>query len=244
MNAKPPLNQPDGPPPKVVSEPTLKRLPLYHRFLKEWQAAGHATVSCTDIGQDLALDPTQVRKDLESVGVAGRPRIGYILANVTGELEKFLGWNNVHEAFLVGAGSMGSALLGYRKFEQCGLKIVSAFDLDPSKIGTKIHGKHVLPLEKLPNLAQRMHVLIGILTVPAPAAQAVADLMVAGGIRAIWNFAPIRLRAPEHVIVHNEDLYCSLAALSQKLFAALQNRPQITAPQTGTATARSPQINR
>lgn len=238
MNSQPPSQRPDGPPPKIVSEPTLKRLPLYHRFLKEWQAAGHETVSCTDIGQDLELDPTQVRKDLESVGVVGRPRIGYLVANVTGELEKFLGWNNVHDAFLVGAGSMGSALLGYRKFEQCGLKIVTAFDLDPLKIGAKIHGKHVLPLAKLPNLAQRMHILIGIITVPGAAAQAVADLMVDGGIRAIWNFAPIRLHTPAHVIVHNEDLYCSLATLSQKLLAALQSRPQPTALKTRTATAR------
>jgi redox-sensing transcriptional repressor len=221
---------------KVVSEPTLKRLPLYHRFLKEWQAAGHETVSCTDIGQDLELDPTQVRKDLEAVGAVGRPRIGYVLANLTGELEQFLGWNNVNDAFLVGAGSMGSALLGYRKFEQCGLKIVTAFDRDASKIGTRIHGKHVLPLEKLPNLAERMHILIGIITVPAGEAQAVADLMVQGGIRAIWNFAPIRLHVPPHVIVHNEDLYCSLAALSQKLFGTLQIKQPTTDLKTKAAT--------
>lgn len=209
---------------RIVPEPTLKRLPLYHRFLKEWQSAGHETVSCTDIGQDLGLDPTQVRKDLESVGVVGRPRIGYVSSSLAGELEQFLGWNNVNDAFLVGAGSMGSALLGYRKFEQCGLKIVAAFDSDPSKVGTEIHGKHVLPLEKLSNLVERMHILIGIITVPASEAQAVADLMIAGGIRALWNFAPVRLHAPETVILHNEDLYCSLAALSQKLFATLQGR--------------------
>jgi redox-sensing transcriptional repressor len=149
-----------------------------------------------------------------------------VLANVIAEVEQFLGWNNVNDAFLVGAGNLGSALLGYRKFEQCGLKIVTAFDLDPSKISTRIHGKHVLPLDKLPNLAQRMHILIGIITVPAAEAQAVADLMVEGGIRAIWNFAPIRLRTREHVIVHNEDLHCSLATLSQKLFATLQSKPQ------------------
>jgi len=210
---------------KVVPEPTLKRLPLYHRFLKEWAEAGHETVSCTDIGQSLNLDPTQVRKDLEWVGAVGRPRIGYGVATLAAELETFLGWNNVNEAYLVGAGSMGSALLGYRKFEQYGLKIVAAFDMDPSKIGTRIHGKHVLALEKLPQLAQRMHILIGIITVPAMEAQAVADLMVAGGIRAIWNFAPIRLHAPDHVIIHDEDLYCSLASLSQKLFATLQSKP-------------------
>ena len=133
---------------RIVSEPTLKRLPLYHRFLKELQTAGRETVSCTDIGRDLDLDPTQVRKDLESVGIVGRPRIGYFLVKVIDGLEQFLGWKNTNDAFLVGAGSMGSALLGYHKFEQCGLKIVTAFDLDPSKIGTRIHGKHVLPLRQ------------------------------------------------------------------------------------------------
>ncbi|HEV2438062.1 MAG TPA: redox-sensing transcriptional repressor Rex [Verrucomicrobiae bacterium] len=225
---------------KAVPEPTLRRLPLYHRFLKDLRAVHREFVSCTDIGLELDLDPTQIRKDLESVGVVGRPRIGYVLADVINGLEAFLGWKNVNDAFLVGAGSMGSALLGYRKFEQCGLKIVAAFDLDPSKIGTQIHGKHVLPLSKLTDLARRMHILIGIITVPAMEAQGVADLMVAGGIRAIWNFAPVRLRVADQVIVHNEDLYCSLAALSQKLFKPLQSaapqrqakakRPGVAAP--------------
>jgi len=211
--------------PKTVSEPTLRRLPLYHRFLKDLEDSGKESVSCTDIGLELDLDPTQVRKDLEAVGIEGRPRVGYLLANVIEGLEQFLGWKNVHDAFLVGAGSMGSALLGYRKFEQCGLKIVAAFDSDTAKISSQIHGKHVLPLSKLSNLARRMHILIGIITVPAEGAQAVADLMIEGGIRAIWNFAPVRLRVPQHVIVHNEDLYCSLASLSQKLFKTLQADP-------------------
>ena len=215
---------------KRVSEPTLRRLPLYHRVLKDLLAAGETTVSCTDIGQELDLDPTQIRKDLESVGVVGRPRIGYLLDNVIESLEQFLGWKNVTEAFLVGAGSMGSALLGYRKFEQCGLKIVAAFDTDRSKTGRRIHDKHVLPLAKLTNLAMRMHILIGIITVPAAEAQAVADLMVAGGIRAIWNFAPVRLKVPPRIIVHSEDLYCSLASLSQKLSLALQTDAPVPAP--------------
>jgi redox-sensing transcriptional repressor len=230
MNTAKQEGRADGTPARTVSEPTLKRLPLYHRFLKEWQAADRQTVSCTDIGLDLDLDPTQVRKDLEAVGIVGRPRIGYVPTNVIEELERFLGWKNVNDAFLVGAGSMGSALLGYHKFEQCGLKIVAAFDLDPSKIGTRIHGKHVLLMSKLPDLARRMHILIGIVTVPAAEAQAVADLMVAGGIRAIWNFAPMRLRVPGQVIVHNEDLYCSLASLSQKLFKSLQVDQVTSAP--------------
>ena len=109
---------------KAVPEPTLKRLPLYHRFLKDWQQSGRESVSCTDIGAELKLDPTQVRKDLEAAGIGGRPRIGYATAAVVDGIERFLGWKKVSEAFLVGAGSMGSALLGYRKFEECGLKIL------------------------------------------------------------------------------------------------------------------------
>lgn len=210
---------------KSVSEPTLKRLPLYHRFLKELQQAGRETVSCTEIGNELKLDPTQVRKDLEATGLVGRPRIGYSVPGVVEGIEEFLGWKKVNEAFLVGAGSMGSALLGYRKFEDYGLKIVAAFDADRAKVGRKIHGKHVLALERVTDLAQRMHVLIGIITVPATEAQAVAERLVAGGIRAIWNFAPVRLHVPDNVIVHNEDLYCSLASLSQKLAREMQAEP-------------------
>lgn len=206
----------------AVPEPTLRRMPLYHRFLKELQARGADKVSCTEIGQELKLDPTQVRKDLEYIGVPGRPRIGYQLNPLVEGLEHFLGWNNINEAFLVGAGNLGAALLGYPRFSDYGLNIIAAFDTDPQKIGQSIHNKEVLPLSKLPNLARRMHILIGVITVPDRAAQEVADLMVAGGIMAIWNFAPVQLRVPEGVIVHNENLYCSLASLSQKLAYALR----------------------
>ena len=224
---------------RIVSEPTLRRLPLYHRLLKEFEVEGRTRVSCTDIAAALGLDSTQVRKDLEAAGVTGRPRIGYQLVNIITGIEEFLGWRKVTEAFLVGAGSMGAALMGYRKFEDCGLRIVAAFDADPSKVGTRIHGKHVLPLAKLSNLAERMHILIGIISVPAAEAQGVADLLVAGGIRAIWNFAPVRLRVPEHIIVHNEDLYCSLASLSQKLSEALRREAAAPLPVARGATAKA-----
>ena len=202
---------------KVVPEPTLRRLPLYHRFLKQVQDEGREGVSCTHIGQALGLDPTQVRKDIEATGAVGRPKVGYVVRELVDSIEKFLGWDNITEAFLIGAGSLGAALLGYGRFQQCGLNIVAAFDTDPKKIGQKIHDRHILPLKKLPNLMQRMHIHIGIITVPAAVAQEVANLLVDGGVRAIWNFAPLRLKVPDSVIVHNEDLYCSLAALSQKL---------------------------
>lgn len=210
---------------KAIPEPTLRRLPLYHRLLKELPEEAAPAISCTEIGRQLNLDPTQVRKDLEMAGLTGKPRVGYPVAETLEGIAAFLGWEFAREAVLVGAGSLGSALLGYRKFEECGLRIVAAFDRDPSKIGARIHGKVVLESGRLPELARRMGVLIGIITVPAPEAQLVADMMVEGGIRAIWNFAPIQLATPDTVIIHNEDLYCSLAALSQKLMLQLKARP-------------------
>jgi redox-sensing transcriptional repressor len=206
-----------APQPRQVSEATLRRLPLYHRYLKTLANEPTGTISCTKIGLALSFDPTQVRKDIEVTSIVGRPKVGYLVADLTTAIEKFLGWDNTRDAFLVGAGSLGAALMGYQKFSECGLQIVAAFDTDPAKVGTQIHGRHVLPLDQLIDLVQRMHIAIGIITVPAPGAQHVADLLVRGGIRAIWNFAPVQLTVPADVIVRNEDLYCSLAALSQKL---------------------------
>jgi len=199
----------------VVPEPTLRRLPLYHRFLKLLPM--EQAVSCTRIGAELGLDPTQVRKDVEFTGIVGRPKVGYLVFDLVKAIERFLGWDNLSEAFLVGAGSLGAALLGYGKFEAYGMKIVAAFDADEHKVGTQVHGKLVLSMGELVDLAERMHVPIGIITVPAAVAQEVAEMMVAGGMQAIWNFAPVQLNVPKDVIVRNEDLYCSLAALSQKL---------------------------
>jgi redox-sensing transcriptional repressor len=165
-----------------------------------------------------------VRKDLEMTGIVGKPRVGYPVPALLAAIEQFLGFNNANEAFLVGAGSMGAALIGYNKFQEYGLRIVGAFDNDPAKIGRAVHGKTIMPLEQLPTMARELHILIGIVTVPASAAQEVAERMMSGGIRAIWNFAPVRLRVPDNIILHNEDLYCSLASFSQKVAQALRNR--------------------
>ncbi len=210
---------------KPIALASLRRLPAYHHFLKNLQAKGTPFVSSILIGRELRLDPTQVRKDLEITEITGRPKVGYPVAGLIRAIEEFLGWNNSHDAFLAGAGSLGRALLGYEKFRQCGLNIMAAFDTDPAKIGTEVAGRHVLPLEMLPGLARRMNIHIGIVTVPAAAAQDVAGLMVDGGILAIWNFAPVSLSLPERIIVQNEDLYRSLAGLSFRLAQRLLEHP-------------------
>ncbi len=212
---------------KSVPEPTLRRLPMYYRYLKELQKEHWSSVSCTNIGEEFRFEPTQVRKDLEMTGIVGKPRVGYPVAALIAAIKQFLGFNNVNEAFLVGAGSMGSALIGYNKFQEYGLNIVQVFDNDPSKIGKQVHGKTILALDKLPEMARQMRILIGIIAVPAAAAQDVTDLMLSGGICALWNFAPARLQVPDSIIVHNEDLYCSLASLSQKVAQALRSREKV-----------------
>jgi len=200
-----------------IPQPSLRRLPQYHHYLVELEAKGTTQVSCSMIGRDLSLIPVQVRKDLQYTGIIGKPKTGYSVSALILAIETFLGWNNINEAFLVGAGNLGTALLGHERFSQFGMRIVAAFDTDPAKIGQWIHDKAVLPLEQLSDLAPRMSIHLGIITTPAEVAQAVADEMVKGGIQAIWNFAPMKLRVPEHIIVHNEDLYNSLASLSWKL---------------------------
>jgi len=200
-----------------IPQPSLRRLPQYHHYLEDLEAQGIHQISCSVIGRDLGLVPVQVRKDLQYTGIVGKPKTGYSVSELIQAIETFLGWNNVNEAFLVGVGNLGTALLGHERFTQFGLRIVAAFDTNPVKVGQWIHDKAVLSLDKLADLAPRMSIHLGIITTPADVAQSVADEMIKGGIQAIWNFAPVKLKVPEHIIVHNEDLYNSLASLSWKL---------------------------
>jgi redox-sensing transcriptional repressor len=185
--------------------------------LVELAARGVTQVSCSVIGRDLNCIPVQIRKDLQYTGITGRPKTGYSVSELIETIEVFLGWNNVNEAILVGAGHLGRALLGHERFTKFGLRIVAAFDVSPTTIGERIYDRVVLPMDKMADLARLMSIHLGIITCPAEVAQGVADDMVGAGIQAIWNFAPVRLKVPSLVFVHNEDLYSSLASLSWKL---------------------------
>jgi redox-sensing transcriptional repressor len=202
---------------KTAGVPTLKRLPLYLRLLRQMKAAGEEYASGAVVARELGLDPIVVRKDLAITGAVGRPRLGFHMDEIIPAIEDFLGWSNTSDAFLAGVGNLGTALLGYQGFEQHGMCIVAAFDANPEIIGQKIHGKTILNINKLPTLAKRMHVQIGIITATASVAQGIADTMIAGGIRGIWNFTPAKLNVPKHVILQREDLASSLAVLSHRL---------------------------
>ena len=203
-------------PPSMVPIPTLRRLPRYYQYLAQLRDAGQEQVSAAHMAEVLGVHHTQVRKDLAITGSQGRPKTGHRVAELMASIESFLHWDNHSEAFLVGAGSLGTALLKYPGFEQAGARIVAAFDQDPAKAGTKVGDIPILPMDKLASLTTRMHIGIGILTVPAEAAQATADLMVQAGMRAIWNFAPVTLDLPDDVAVENLELFTSLSLLLRK----------------------------
>ncbi len=203
--------------------PTVRRLPMYLHLLKELDTQGREFVSSTHIGEKLGLDSVQVRKDLASTGIVGKPKIGFYVPALIGAIESYLGWDNSKDAFLIGVGSLGSALLGYAGFEKRGLNIIAAFDNDPNKVGNSIRGVEVLSLDKLPDLAERMNIHLGILTVPMESAQEIADVMVLAGIRGIWNFTQTYLQVPDSVFVQDEDLAAGLAVLSVRLARALKS---------------------
>lgn len=215
---------------KAIAEPSLRRLPTYLRILSDMEAEGLARVSCTDLAQRLAQDATQVRKDLNAVGVQGTPRIGFPVQQLRAAIIDFLGWNNLDEAFLVGAGNLGTALTAYEGFRMAGLRIIAAFDTDPAKVGQSVNGVKIFPVAKLANMAQRLHVHIGIVAVPARAAQEVADALILAGIPGIWNFAPRKLIAPRGVVIENADLTPSFAALTAKLKPLLANMTKENLP--------------
>ena len=209
------------------SIPTIRRLPLYLSVLKCVAQAGHRTISSSFIAKELKLEPIQVRKDLSSTGMTGQPRIGFSVPQLIDVLEDFLGYRNLKDAFIVGAGNLGVALMGYKGFKEYGIKIAVAFDTASDKIGTEVNGIEILHIDRLPNLIGRMHINIGIITVPDSMAQNVADVMVNAGVKAVWNFSSTKLNVPDDVIVERVDLVASLAALSSKLKISLAEKESL-----------------
>ena len=200
--------------------PSIQRLPVYLRFLKEQRLRGETGVSCTKIAEELGQLSVQVRKDLAITGISGRPKVGYKIDDLINAVEEFLGWNSKTRAFLVGAGSLGSAILGYQGFSSFGLEVVAAFDTNREKLGTTIHGCPVHHIDELTCMGLDKKIDIGILTVPASSAAAVAKLLVDVGVRGIWNYTPVRLELPEHIVCEQVKLSASFAVLSRALITS------------------------
>ncbi|MBQ8284138.1 MAG: redox-sensing transcriptional repressor Rex [Clostridia bacterium] len=203
----------------TISKATLARMPLYLHFLQEENSKGAQYISSTVIAQNISVSSVLVRKDLALVSSeAGRPRLGFAISRLIVDIEKFLGYDNLSDAIIVGAGGLGRAFLGYEGFKNNGLQIVAAFDVSEKLIGSQVAGKRILPLSEMKTFVEENKIKIGIITVPKTAAQDVLNQMIDSGIKAVWNFAPAPLRAPKEVVLKTEDLAASLAMLAGKLY--------------------------
>ncbi len=202
---------------KAASLPTIRRLPAYLQVIRQAEQDGVLVISGTTIAEELELEPIQVRKDLAVTGIVGKPRVGYVVKDLIASLEHFLRWDQTHTAIVIGAGHLGTALLGHTEFRKNGLNICAAFDSDPARIGKKFHGIKVLDPELMAEFIPANDVTLAIIAVPNHEAQDVCAAAVMAGIKCIWNFTSMKLRAPEgvaDVLIQKEDISSGYAVLS------------------------------
>ena len=200
-----------------VPEPTLRRLPWYLSDIKLMKEKGEQYVSSTQISKEINIDASQIAKDLSYVNIFGRTRVGYNIDALIEVLESFLGFTNMHKAFLFGVGSLGAALLRDSGLHHFGLEIVAAFDVNPELVGKDLNGIPIFHSDDFEAKMKEYDVNIGVLTVPINIAQEITDKMVDGGIKAVWNFTPFRIRVPENIVVQNTSLYAHLAVMFNRL---------------------------
>ena len=204
--------------PHTLNQLVVERLMHYYHLVAdqiESQSSGH--VSSAQIAQLLEMDDTLVRKDLASIGVRGRPRIGFSTAELLRAVRETPGFNERYRSVIVGAGRLGGAIASYGGFGKYGLDIVALFDADPARVGETLGGAIVQPIDSLESVVRDHRVHLAVLTVPADAAQGLAERLVEAGIRAIWNFAPRSLVVPSNVFVRHEHISVGLAELAYYL---------------------------
>lgn len=200
-----------------ISEAVVRRLPIYLRYLNELSMKNVMTVSSQDLGQKLDLNPAQIRKDLAYFGEFGKKGIGYDVAYLIEKIRQILNLDKQNPVVLVGAGNLGRALSNYNVYLSDQMKIVAVFDASPDKIGQTINNLQVKPMEELIPTVRKLGVRIGIITVPASEAQNVANQFIEAGVEAILNFAPVIIKVPPEVRVHNADFTADLQSLAYYL---------------------------
>ncbi|NDV56123.1 redox-sensing transcriptional repressor Rex [Parabacteroides sp. 52] len=200
-----------------VPEPTLRRLPWYLAFVKLLKGRGETFVSSTQVAKEINVDASQVAKDLSYINISGKTRVGYDIDALIAVLEDFLGFTAQHKAFIFGVGSLGGALLQDSGLNQYGVEIIAGFDIRKELTGKDINGIPVFHISEFPQKQKEYKATIGILTVPVENAQEITDQVIAGGIKALWNFTPFRIRVPEHIVVQNTSMYAHLAVMYNRL---------------------------
>jgi len=204
----------------AVPAPAVRRLSLYLRELELLLANGRTTISSKELGQSLGYTDAQVRKDLAYFGQFGHPGIGYRVNELIARIRSILGTDRIWKALVVGAGNLGQALASYRGFLKKGFQIVAVFDNDPDRIGQSIGGSPgliVRPFDRLAETVRELSIELGIVAVPADAAQRVAGQLVGAGIKGILNFAPTSITVPDRVALATVDLSVHLEQIAFRI---------------------------
>lgn len=202
-----------------VPEPTLRRLPWYLAHVSLLNSQGVPYISSTALAKDINVDASQIAKDLSVLGIKGKTRIGYEVPTLEKALLDFLGFGIPHSAVIMGAGSLGAALIADNGLANFGLNIVAGFDVNPQIAGKVICNVPVMLPDRAPEVIKRTNAEIGIIAVPAEAAQTVANQLVDAGIHALWNFTPVRLLTHNDVVIVNTSIYAHLAVMYNRLDA-------------------------
>lgn len=204
---------------KGISKAVVKRLPRYYRYLGELLEDGVERISSGELSERMKVTASQIRQDLNNFGGFGQQGYGYNVRYLYEEIGKILGLDRVHKMIIVGAGNLGQALANYASFERSGFKTIGLFDINPSLKGKSVRGVAVRMADELPAFIREHEVEIAALTLPKTEAMEMADVLVANGVKAIWNFAhtDLNLNLPSDVVVENVHLSESLMRLSYNL---------------------------
>ena len=215
----PDSGDPNIPVPKAV----VSRLSLYLRELSHLIRDGHKTTSSTQLGERLGLTDAQIRKDLAYFGQFGYPGIGYRCDELVTEIRRILGTDRDWAVGIVGLGNLGTALIGHQGFAEQGFRVTAAFETDAAKVGMTLGGVPVYHIDQLSEVVKKDGIRLGILAVPAKAAQPVAQRLVEAGVEGILNFAPVTLSLPPTVSRVAVDLAIELEQLSFAVVNRLKN---------------------
>ena len=202
---------------KDLPVPAIRRLPLYLSFLKSYEKNDTNHISAPEIAKELHIDSTQITKDFSYLNVKGKTKIGYETNTLISVIEDYLGYHRLRKAFIVGVGSLGVALIKYGEFHDEGMDIIAGFDIDTGIVENNNFDLELFHINKLKERFDKTPVDIGIIAVPAIQAQKIADKMIGCGIKAIWNFSPTPLSAPDNIIVENTSIDSSLAMIKWRL---------------------------
>ncbi len=200
-----------------ISDAVIRRLPGYYRYLRDLEKIGITRISSQELGARMGLTASQIRQDINCFGTLGQQGYGYNVAELRAHIGSILGLGQKYELIIVGAGNIGQAVAWYPGFSQRGFEPIAMFDVKPDMIGRVIRGVPVYNVTELRAYLAEHPALIGVVSTPARVAQQVAQQMIEGGVRAIWNFAPIDLKVPANVVVNNVHLTDSLLVLTYRL---------------------------